>query len=294
MRKITVVMAMGLLVFVTGCATTQVMPRPSSEKVATGRSRVIVFRPSGFVGGGNGAAIYANGNIVGTLYPKGELSWDAEPGLLCLTNEWTLGGEPGSVRDLLEPDKVYRFKCEIWHNLEPCQPINREGIVQYERHHREAAGSASPDAATKKPESPSPDPSSKVVSVARLDYDWRTGQGAGLNGLSVFLGGNGIVGNKASKSGWVNIKTSGSYHDDAGALREIVVEDVCFWVNNGGKNWWDFSVGRVLRDGQPLPFTTSIDNLGDGSNRPVLTIEGKYKLIPNEVGLRFAFKEQGK
>lgn len=153
-------------------------------------------------------------------------------------------------------------------------------------------GCATPDPGSRIRSVARPDPSSRIVSVARIDYDWRTGQGAGLDGLSVSLGANGIVVDREAKSGWVNMNTIGSYHADTGALQEIVVKDVCFWVNDGGRNWWDFTVGRVLQDGEPVPFTTTIENLGDGSNRPVLTIGEKYKLVPNVVGLRFMFTEQ--
>lgn len=123
----------------------------------------------------------------------------------------------------------------------------------------------------------------RTVAVAKLDYDWKTGKGGGLSGLTMRLDDKGITSDRLSKSGWINMDTWGEYKDDKGVENKVLLKNVCFWVNDGGKNWWDFTVEKALQDGknnQPVTMATKVETLSKEENRPVVILGGKYKLVP--------------
>lgn len=152
---------------------------------------------------------------------------------------------------------------------------------------REATPVAKPEPLTQiRRETPSvsrPEPQGEIVSVARLDYDWRTGKGGGLAGLTVYLNEKGITADRQSKSGWVNLDAWGTYKDNNGLDKKVLLKKICFWVNDGGKNWLDFSVEKALLDGKdstPITVATKLEKLSEEENRPVIILDGTYKLIP--------------
>lgn len=114
---------------VTGCATTQLIPQANTSETPRDHARILVARPSGIVGAGNGTVISANGQTVGTLYPGGQLCWDTKPGLITLVADWKLGGEQKSITDYLVAGTTYRFTCDIWHSLQACQPIDKARVA---------------------------------------------------------------------------------------------------------------------------------------------------------------------
>ncbi len=126
-------------------------------------------------------------------------------------------------------------------------------------------------------------PRGEIISVARLDADWRTGKGSSLSGLTVYLNEKGITADRNSKSGWFNVNTWGVYKNSEGLDKKVLLKNVCFWVNDGGKNWLDFSVEKALLDGNDdmiVTIATQIEELSKEENRPIIIIDGKYKLIP--------------
>jgi hypothetical protein len=140
------------------------------------------------------------------------------------------------------------------------------------------------------------DSTPQVVSIAKLDYNWKTGEGSGLSGITMYLNNLGICGDKEAKSGWINIDTWGFYNDANGKENKVLLKKVCFWVNSGGNNWWVFSVDKALLMGlaeKPLIFSTKIEKLSEDKNRPIILIEGKYKLIPVVTSLdNIVFKQK--
>jgi hypothetical protein len=128
-----------------------------------------------------------------------------------------------------------------------------------------------------------PDSTSRIISIARLDYNWKTGEGSGLSGITMYLNNLGICGDKEAKSGWINIDTWGYYTDATGKEKKVLLKKVCFWINDGGKNWWDFTINKALLNGmeeKPIIFSTKIEKLSEDKNQPIVIIEGKYKLVP--------------
>jgi len=123
----------------------------------------------------------------------------------------------------------------------------------------------------------------EILSVVTLDYDRKTGQGGPLSTLGdVTLNNLGIIEGDKGKSGWVNIDTWAEYEDEAGKVYELALRGVSFWVNKGGRNWFDFEVASVVRaeDGEELQFTTGIESAKAGSNQPFVLVERRYKLVP--------------
>ena len=125
-----------------------------------------------------------------------------------------------------------------------------------------------------------------VLACVALDYDRKTRDGSALSTLgTVSLNEKGIIEGDKGKSGWITMNTIGSYIDDSTkARREVTLSGVSFWVNGGGDNWWDFEVQSIHpadNPSQPLKFETKIEDVKAGQNRPVVLLEGKYKLVPS-------------
>ena len=105
---------------------------------------------------------------------------------------------------------------------------------------------------------------------------------------NVYLNEKGIVQNENAKSGWINYIAYGRYTDSSsGKYEKIEFEGVSFWVNRGGKNWWDFKVNKALTisDGKEIDILPEIEQIEPGVNRPVIKVFGKYKLVPRIVSL---------
>jgi hypothetical protein len=129
----------------------------------------------------------------------------------------------------------------------------------------------------------------RFVQVAALDYNWKGCEGSSLDGITVTLNSWGISSGKETKSGWINGDTWGFYTDSIGKEKRVLLKNVCFWVNDGGKNWIDFSVDKVLLDGlaeKPVTFSAKIEKIDEDSNQPYVLIEDKYKLIPDITSLK--------
>jgi hypothetical protein len=129
----------------------------------------------------------------------------------------------------------------------------------------------------------------RFVQVAALDYNWKGCEGSTLDGITVTLNNKGISSGKDTKSGWINGDTWGFYTDSIGKEKRVLLKNVCFWVNDGGGNWIDFSVDKVLLDGQaekPISFSAEIEKIDEDSNQPYVLIENKYKLIPDITSLK--------
>lgn len=125
----------------------------------------------------------------------------------------------------------------------------------------------------------------EVLSCVAIDYDRNTGKGSPLSTLgTVKLNEKGFIEGVKGKSGWVMINTWGNYTDDTtGMTKKVKLIGVSFWVNKGGTNWWDFEVQMVNPEDDPkenLPFETKIEDIKPGENRPVIILQGKYKLVP--------------
>ena len=120
----------------------------------------------------------------------------------------------------------------------------------------------------------------RAISFTSHSYDRNTDSGASLTGLTAELDRNGFLKNDTGKSGWVNMDTVGNYTDSAGTVHNLKLIDVSFWVNKGGKNWWDFEVGAVeTEDGRPVQFEALVKKSGS-NGRLVLLIAGQYTLVP--------------
>lgn len=77
----------------TGCATSQNLPVPSSDTIPKDTARIKLERNSGFVGGARSPLIKDNGVKVGDLGNYGNgLLWDRPAGDTCLTDwgNWKL------------------------------------------------------------------------------------------------------------------------------------------------------------------------------------------------------------
>jgi len=125
----------------------------------------------------------------------------------------------------------------------------------------------------------------EVLSCVAIDYDRNTGKGSPLSTLGqVYLNEKGIIEGVKGKSGWVTINTWGNYTDNTtGLTKKIKLIGMSFWVNKGGAKWWDFEVQMVNPEDDPkenLPFETKIEDINPGENRPVIILQGKYKLVP--------------
>jgi len=126
------------------------------------------------------------------------------------------------------------------------------------------------------------DETGQIIAAANPDYDRDTKQGSPLSAVGkVTLDEHGIVTGSNAKSGWVNVATIGMYLDESGAICELTLQGVSFWVDEGGKNWWDFEVGKVVRDRdkKELTFTAGIQPSSRGDNLPFLLVDGRHKLI---------------
>lgn len=120
----------------------------------------------------------------------------------------------------------------------------------------------------------------RAISFTSHSYNRNTDSGASLTGLTAELDNNGFLKNDTGKSGWVNMDTIGHYTDSSGKTHNLKLIDVSFWVNKGGKNWWDFEVGAVeTEDGRPVPFEALVKKSGS-NGRLVLLVEGQYTLVP--------------
>jgi len=133
----------------------------------------------------------------------------------------------------------------------------------------------------------SPDRVGKVIEVAALDYDARTGEGTPLRALGkVVLSDKGIVEGSQAKSGWVNQSVVGTYPNlVAGKSVDLRLRGVSFWINEGGSNWIEFVVEKALLDGREVAVTTGIEGVASGGNRPYVVIDGKYRLVAMIAGL---------
>jgi hypothetical protein len=130
---------------------------------------------------------------------------------------------------------------------------------------------------------------SRFVQAAALDYNWKGCEGSTLDGIAVTFNNWGISRGKETKSGWINGDTWGFYTDSIGKEKRVLLKNVSFWVNDGGKNWMDFSVDKALLDGlaeKPVTFSTKIEKIDEDSNQPYVLIEDKYKLIPDITSLK--------
>jgi len=130
---------------------------------------------------------------------------------------------------------------------------------------------------------PPPEVKSQILGAVAMDFDRNTNKGSSLSSVGPVSFQNGFVGGKNAKSGWVNISAIGYYTDPAtGAEVEIVLSGVSFWVNQGGKNWWDFEVKKAYLKSdktKEVNVTAKIEKAPKGGNRPVVIVEGKYKLV---------------
>ena len=124
----------------------------------------------------------------------------------------------------------------------------------------------------------------KILGVVTLDYDRETGEGGPLSTLGpVRLNNLGIIEGNKGKSGWITINTWGTYTDKTTkTTQKVLLKSVSFWVNKGGKNWWDFEVQEAYLEGKgkKLTIETKIEQIEPGINRLVIILEEKYKLVP--------------
>jgi len=140
----------------------------------------------------------------------------------------------------------------------------------------------------------------EILSVVTLDYNRKTGEGGLLSTLGpVKLNNQGMIEGDKGKSGWVTINTWGAYIDKTTKTKQkILLKGVSFWVNKGGKNWWDFEVQGAYLDGnegKELTIETKVEQIEVGINRPIIIVEGKYKLVPVVLSLNnITFSEEEK
>lgn len=125
----------------------------------------------------------------------------------------------------------------------------------------------------------------RVISAVPLDYDRVTGsRSPPYTPGQVTLNEVGIIEGDRGKSGWISVDTWGSYVDEAAnSTVRLRIENVSFWVNRGGRNWWDFEVGKVTLEEDTtvaIPFATTIEPLSADENTLVLLVENKYRLVP--------------
>ena len=141
----------------------------------------------------------------------------------------------------------------------------------------------------------------EILSVVTLDYDRKTGKGGPLSTLGpVKLNNQGIIEGDKGKSGWVTINTWGTYTDkNIKTKQKVLFKGVSFWVNKGGKNWWSFEVQGAYLDGKEekkLTIETRVEQIEVGINRPIIIVEGEYKLVPVVLSLNnitFSEEERG-
>ena len=124
----------------------------------------------------------------------------------------------------------------------------------------------------------------RIISVVALDYDSTNQRGSQLKTLGpVDIGPNCIVKGRSAKSGWVSYDTVARFDEKSPVLDLI---GVSFWVNEGGQNWWSFSIEKVLRqdNGQSVPYSTGIEKQSKGGNLPYVSVYG-HKMYPRSLVL---------
>jgi hypothetical protein len=124
----------------------------------------------------------------------------------------------------------------------------------------------------------------RIISVVALDYNSKNQTGGKLKALGpVIIGANCIVKGRSAKSGWVSYNTLARF-DKNSPIFDVV--GVSFWVNDGGQNWWDFSLEKVIRqdNGQSITFTSGIEKRAKGGNLPFIMVNG-HKMYPTSLVL---------
>ncbi|MBM3321680.1 MAG: hypothetical protein FJY73_13540 [Candidatus Eisenbacteria bacterium] len=136
----------------------------------------------------------------------------------------------------------------------------------------------------------SQDGRAKVISAAHPSYDPSAMTNPPLSGVGVvYLDDKGIVKGDNAKSGWLDMVAWGKYTNrTTGKTEDVKFTGVSFWVNRSGRNWWQFRVAGAVSQGEnaeSLEISTHMEELGGGTKRPVILVEGKYRLIPQVTSL---------
>ena len=131
----------------------------------------------------------------------------------------------------------------------------------------------------------SKDRRSCIINVASPNYDPAGKVNPPLSALGVVaLNDLGVVKTDKAKSGWINQEASLTF-DDAGQSRKLLLKDICFWVNRGGKNWLSFSIGNTheVNDagklGAEIPVNVDLARKGS-SGVATIIVENKYAFHP--------------
>lgn len=129
-----------------------------------------------------------------------------------------------------------------------------------------------------------------IISATHPEYDLNSKTNPLLSTVGiVHLGEKGFVKGTNAKSGWINMCALGKYTNAAtGESERIIFDGITFWVNKGGENWLDFTVKNALvgeNFSKEVKFTTGIEEVSPGVNRPFIKVMDRYKLYPNIVSL---------
>lgn len=78
------------------------------------------------------------------------------------------------------------------------------------------------------------------------------------------------------------IDANGSFMDDQGNVRGIILNGVSFSVEKEGEKWLEFKVQNAYHeeDKKPINIRIELEQILPGYNKPVVIVEGKYKLEP--------------
>ena len=133
----------------------------------------------------------------------------------------------------------------------------------------------------------SPNGSRKIISVVAKDYNPASGVEPLLSGLGVVhLNKAGIVEGSLAKSGWINGSATARFmspvsHEEI----EVTLDEISFWVSEGGQKLWDFRVGRAYR-GRAVDIPVKVIISGDiGKQQPVVVLGGQVRLAVKLIAL---------
>lgn len=113
-------------IILTGCATTQMVPKPAAQSVSKGKVRISVTRTTSLGGSVNTLVIKDNGVTMGEMGTGGTLEWERNPGPVSLSaTEGLFGVSRGSTQFNAKANQHYSFMIDFSSGFEPVQETGK-------------------------------------------------------------------------------------------------------------------------------------------------------------------------